>query len=379
MRFVLSGGGTAGHINPALAVAGELLERGHQVFFAGTPGSQEERLVGQAGIPFTAFEAKGFDRAKKSTLITSGAMLLKSTAKAKAWLKEIEPDGVLGFGSYVSIPVGRAAVSLHLPLLIHEQNSVAGLTNRYLAPKADVVAVTYACSEKDLKTSSPCIVTGNPVRASIFGHDRAASRKLLDIPQDARFLFVFGGSQGARHLNTAIAQCAPSLMEREDLYVFHVTGPKEFDTVTADLQEAGVDFGEGKRWRVFDYFYQMGEALSACDATLARAGATSIAEISSLGVPALLVPFPYARGNHQMLNAQAMVDAGAALVIADDQVETPAFKELLEKLVDDGELRASMRAASLALESGKATARVADLACDLAQGIKPRGKGDECK
>ena len=176
MLAVLSGGGTAGHINPALALADELVSRGWDVRFAGTPGGVESRLVPAAGIPFTAFEASGFDRSHPASLAKGVAKIAASTGKAKKWFADIKPDVVVGFGGYVCIPVARAAEKTGVPVVLHEQNSVAGMANKYLARRADAVCVTYECSAESLGAAAPVTVTGNPVRRSVIEADRAAGR-----------------------------------------------------------------------------------------------------------------------------------------------------------------------------------------------------------
>ena len=227
MKVVLSGGGTAGHINPALALADVLCDRGHEVVFAGTPTGVEARLVAQAGITFVPFEAAGFDRQAPWTLVTSTLKILGSARKAKRWMKEISPDVVVGFGGYVCIPVGLAAESLGVPVVVHEQNSVMGMANKFLAKRAASVALTYEVAGKDVADASKLVVTGNPVRASIASATRAEGRLMLGVPEDATMLVVFGGSLGARHINQAVCNLKSRLLAVDDLYIVHITGPKE--------------------------------------------------------------------------------------------------------------------------------------------------------
>ena len=262
MRIVLSGGGTAGHINPALALAETLEEQGHEVFYAGTPQGVEARLVKEAGLPFQAFEASGFDRAHPLTLPKALRTIQKSTKRAKEWFGEIKPDVVVAFGGYVCIPVSRAAEALGIPLVIHEQNSVMGMANAYLSKGAARVALTYEVAGEQVADKSKIVVTGNPVRKSIFASTREAGRAYLGIPEDALMLLVFGGSLGARHLNSAIASLKDRLLALDDLYIMHVTGPKELETV-----EAALDLSEEERarYQVLGYQDHMGEAMAACD------------------------------------------------------------------------------------------------------------------
>ena len=358
MNIVVSGGGTAGHINPALALADELQRRGHTVYFAGTPQGVESRLVPQAGIPFTAFPATGFNRNHPATIVKALRLMNSSTKKARAWFNEVKPDCVVCFGGYVCIPVGRAAEQLGIPVVVHEQNSIMGLANKYLSKKAAAVALTYRVAGDAVGDASKLVVTGNPVRSSVFDATREAGRAYAGVPEDALMLVVFGGSLGARHINTALCQQARELLKRPNLYVRHITGPKEYDTVCEqlDIPEELKD-----RWTVVGYEDRMGDVLAACDCVVSRSGATSLAEISALGIPALLVPFPYATADHQTTNAREYVDAGAAYMIADDQVESPEFADLLAKLVDDASVREGMHAAAAAFQTNEAASKLADV------------------
>ncbi|MDR2721582.1 MAG: glycosyltransferase, partial [Coriobacteriaceae bacterium] len=185
MLFVLSGGGTAGHINPALALAEVLREQNHQVLFAGTPQGVEGGLVRDAGIEFVAFEASGFNRNHPMSIVSAVSKMMKSTRTAKQWLAQIKPDAVVCFGGYVAIAVGRAALGLKIPLVIHEQNSLMGLTNKYLAKKATKIALTYECSASARCDKDKVVLTGNPVRKGVMEATKAQGRSLLDIPHDA--------------------------------------------------------------------------------------------------------------------------------------------------------------------------------------------------
>ena len=359
MLAVLSGGGTAGHINPALALAEELSDRGCQVRFAGTPGGIEARLVPEAGIEFEPFEASGFNRRRPLTLPKTLLAMRKSVERARAWFDEIRPDVVVGFGGYVSVPVARAAERTGVPMVVHEQNSVMGLANRALAKSAAAVCLTYAAPAGRLGLpEGRVVVTGNPVRRSVLDARREDGRARYGIAADEVMLLVFGGSLGARHLNEAVCALKAELLSRPGLRVVHVTGPKELAAVRAALALAPE---EEARWTTVGYESRMGEALAAADAVVSRAGATSLAEISARAVPALLVPFPYATADHQTTNARASVDAGCALLVADADLDGPEFADRLCSLIDDAALRESMRASALAQGTQGAAGRLADV------------------
>lgn len=362
MLVVLSGGGTAGHINPALALAEVLEDRGCDVRFAGTPQGVESRLVPQAGIPFTPFEASGFNRSHPLTLPKALLKIQKSTKKACGWFGEIRPDVVVGFGGYVSIPVGRAAEKCGIPLVIHEQNSVMGLANKQMSKHAEAVCLTYSQAGADAP-GADCILTGNPVRKSVLSSTRQEGRAMLGIPEDARMLLVFGGSLGARHINEAIAGMKDELLSREDLYVVHITGPNELDSVTEAM---ALTPEEEKRWMLMGYQNRMGETMAAADAIVSRAGATSLAEISARAIPALLVPFPYATADHQTTNARALVDAGCAYMVADADVMGEGFRQAVISLCDDADVRASMTARAKEQKTADAASKLADIVMGVA-------------
>ena len=363
MLAVLSGGGTAGHINPAIATAEELRARGVDVRFAGRPVGNEAEWVKAAGIPFTPFESAGFNRRHPMTFAKAMPIISKSTKKAQAWFQEIKPDVVVGFGGYVAIPVGRAAVKQGIPLVVHEQNSVMGLTNKYLSQHAKAVCLTYEHAASAVKDASKVILTGCPVRSSVFSMTRDEGRVQLDIPDDARMLLVTGGSLGAKHLNEALCSMKDRLLGYEDLIIIHVTGPKNYDDTKARL---ALTEEEAKRWRVIGYTNEMPACMAATDMIVSRAGASSLAEISAMGIPALLVPFPYATADHQTTNARAYVEAGCAHMIADDKVETPEFCELVCELVENADLRASMTAAARARKTANAAKALADAIMEVA-------------
>ena len=364
MRIVLSGGGTAGHINPALALADELQQRGHEVFYAGTPCGIEKRLAQEAGLPFQEFEAQGFDRSNPKSLIPALSKMSKSTKQARAWFKELKPDAVVAFGGYVCIPVGRAAMSGNIPLIVHEQNSVMGLANKYLSKHAQAVALTYDNAAESVAKKDKVITVGNPVRSSVLKATKAEGRAKFEMDENALCLLVFGGSLGAQHLNTACVQLKDTLLSYENLEIIHITGPKEFDRVTNLLN---LTEQEAKRWHLISYDDDMGRTLAAADIVVSRAGATSLAEITARKIPALLVPYPYATGDHQTANAHSCVEAGSAFLVADADVEKDIFKKRLCEIIENDELRKDMQEAAKGFGTESASRRLADVVCAVVE------------
>lgn len=341
-------------------MAGLLVESGHDdVLFVGTPDSLEARLVPEAGIAFHAVSSRGFDRGNPLTLITSGFRVLSSVASAWRLLRSYGPDVVVGFGGYVSLPIGIAAVLTKTPLVLHEQNSVPGLANKILSRWATAVGVTYENSVKHLKRAERAVVTGNPVRREILVADRSSGREALDLDPDATVVLVFGGSRGARHLNETLVRMWPRLSAEPGLQVLHVTGTIDAAAVAEAM--SGALQSPSRDYRMHEYISAMGEAIAASDIVVARAGATSIAEITAIGRAAVLVPYPYATDDHQTLNARAVSAGGAAIVVPDDQLDGEALEDAVRGLVRNRAKRETMAAASAALGRRDAAARVVEL------------------
>jgi UDP-N-acetylglucosamine--N-acetylmuramyl-(pentapeptide) pyrophosphoryl-undecaprenol N-acetylglucosamine transferase len=359
MRVVVSGGGTAGHINPALAVARELKQRGCEVFYAGNPTGIEARLAPRAGLPFIPFSASGFDRSKPWTMVTSSIKVLFSAIKARSWLVREHIDVVVGFGGYVALPVGMAAHWLHIPLVVHEQNSYPGIANRALARHACIIALTYDDARLHLNPAPAAriVLTGNPVRESVLTATRRRGRELLDVGDDVTLLLVFGGSLGARHLNAAIVALKEQLLSCTDLVIVQVTGPGEYDVVRERL---ALTHQQEAVWKLMPYCDQMGDVLAACDMAVCRAGATTLAEVTALHVPVLLVPFPFATADHQTRNASSLVAAGAAVLVADDALDG-GLAPVLFDLLDHPEKRSRMAEAYDVLPGGDAARELVDL------------------
>ena len=364
MNIVITGGGTAGHIYPALALADELKARGHSIFYAGTPKGAESRLVPKAGYEYAAFDVSGFDRSRPWTGVTALRKLKKAEKEARAWLEQVDAKLVCGFGGYVSVPVCRAAQKLGIKTAVHEQNSHMGIANEELAKHADAVCLTYAEAGEKVKDKNKIVITGNPVRKEVLSAKREDGRKTFGFADDSFVLLVFGGSLGAKTINEAIVSLKDDLLAIDGLEVIHVSGKRDFEWVKKELAMVN---SEAERWHLLDYCYDMPEALAAADAIVSRAGATSLAEISALKIPALLIPFPYATADHQTKNAKSYVAAGAAYCLSDAQVKTPEFKARLFDLIENENTRNNMREAAKGFGTEDAAVRLAEAVLQLLQ------------
>lgn len=362
LEVAIAAGGTAGHINPALALAEELRDRGHHVRFFGQEAKLEGRLVPEAGFELVPVVVSGFDRSRPWTLVTSLARMRRAQRGiAGLFSEQGAPDVAVGFGAYVEMALLNCCHRLGVPYVLHEQNSVPGLANKALAPYAEAVCISVpaarAAFEREGRAARRVALTGNPVRRSVMRASREEGRASLGVREDETMLLVFGGSLGAAHVNEGVCRLKAELLGRDGLVVVHSTGADGFDDTVTRL---ALSPDEQLRWRVMPYISSMGQALAAADLVVSRAGASSIAEIAAVGVPSVLVPYPHATADHQTTNARFLVDAGAAELVADDAIDTPLFAETVLGLLDDPERRSSMRAAAAALGQSRAASALAD-------------------
>ena len=309
-KIVIAAGGTAGHVVPALAVADALRARGASVEFIGGERAEAE-LVPAAGYPLHRLRVAGLNR--DNPLRAARALLLaaRATGQARRLLRRIGADAVLG-GGYVAGPVGLAARTMRLPLVLTEADSHLGVTNRLLAPLARRVFLAFPLAGR---SGSKYLVTGRPVPAGTEGGDREAARARLGVSPDAACVLVFGGSLGARRLNEsaldAFGSAAPGA-------VVHAAGKRDYEQLRSRLEE----LGSPDHYRLFPYIEPFADALAAADLAVARAGG-SVFELAAAGLPAILVPYPHATADHQTANARFMADAGAAVVIPDNALDGP--------------------------------------------------------
>lgn len=362
LSVAIAAGGTAGHINPALALAEELASRGHEVRFYGQQRRLEGTLVPQAGFGLTSLNISGFDRTRPWTIFSALYRMRKAVRFLdKHFASEGAPDVAVGFGAYIELPLVEWCGIHDVPIVIHEQNSVPGLANKLSAGRSATVCVSLPVAIDAFKSrvgdGTQIVVTGNPVRRSVIDASREAGREAFGVADDETMLLVFGGSLGARHLNKAVTALKDELLKRPGLRIVHSTGKDLYDEVNKGL---ALTDEERARWQVLPYIDNMGEALAASDLVLSRAGASSIAEIAAIAVPSILVPYPLATADHQTTNARYLVDAGAAVMVADKDIDELDFAQQLLGLIDDADARDQMRAKARGLAQDKAASVLAD-------------------
>ena len=363
MRIVIAGGGTAGHVFPGLALANELRARGHRVSFAGTARGLEARLVPEAKFDFHPIEASPFVRRLSLAALRAPIVAMRAVRQSRRIVTG--SDVVVGMGGYVSVPAVLAARREKVPAVLHEQNAVPGLANRVLSVPARRTALSFEAAAKRFPRGvrDRLVVTGNPVREEILrvreeGQSLAKEgRRELELDEARRTVVIFGGSQGALHIDRAAAGACRLLGRRRDLQVVLITGPAHLELVRKALP----DEGGGLLVRTVGFLDRMDLAYACADLVVSRAGATTIAELTAVGLPSLLVPYPYATGRHQEANARAVQRAGGASLLLDDQLTAETLAARIESLIDHQERLDAMADRSRAFGRPDAAASLADL------------------
>ncbi|HEX9889721.1 MAG TPA: UDP-N-acetylglucosamine--N-acetylmuramyl-(pentapeptide) pyrophosphoryl-undecaprenol N-acetylglucosamine transferase, partial [Nitriliruptorales bacterium] len=328
-------------------------------------GRLEGRLVPEAGFRLYHIDVLPVPRRPSMTLFKVPGALRRAIQRSEAIISQEHALGAITFGGYVSLPLAWAASRAHLPLVIHEQNSVPGLSNRFAARWADRVAVTFPGSAHRFRDQERTAVTGNPVREEILGLDREQARQEalghFKLHLRRRTILVFGGSQGARSLNQAIVASYPHWEQPKKLQILHAAGEKLYRETAAGWEQARSRHEDGPLVRCVDFIDDMAAAYAAADVVVCRAGATSIAELTVLGLPAILVPYPHATGDHQLHNGRALERVGGAQVIEDGDVDGARLVAAAQPLLSDDEAYQRAAASSRAFGRRDAATRVARL------------------
>ncbi|MCL4500115.1 MAG: undecaprenyldiphospho-muramoylpentapeptide beta-N-acetylglucosaminyltransferase [Chloroflexi bacterium] len=366
MRVIVSGGGTAGHIYPGLALL-KALASGNavaEVLYIGSHDGLEAPMIKSAGYPLEGLDVSGLPRKVSLSGVTAMVKMAKAVRKARGLLRRFNPDVVVGTGAYVSVPVVLAAALARIPTIIHEQNALPGLANRLLGRFATAIAITYPETKNFFPKKNRVELTGNPVRENILAADGVSARKIFDLDPLDPVLFIFGGSRGARRLNDAAIGGIGKLLDL-GIQVIHSTGEVDFERVKEAIGELA-----DKRYLVLPYIDDMGCVYSAADLVVSRAGATTVAEITASGVASLLVPYPYATGKHQEKNARALIEAGATKVIADKDLTSERLVTEVSDLIKNKPELNRMAEAAKRLGRPDAAKKLAELVKRVATGRK---------
>ena len=366
--ILFAAGGTAGHINPALSVAGlvRYLHPGCDIHFVGTADHMEARLVPDAGYAFHTIEISGFQRSFSPSGIKRNLGTLKKlltvTGQVNKLFNEIKPDLVVGFGGYVSGPVLRAAAKTGIPTAIHEQNAFPGVTNKTLAKMVDAVMLTSEEAGARMKCKNAPMVTGLPIRREFSACTRGQCRGELCL--DARpMVLSMGGSLGARALNGAVCGMIAQLWPGRGVYFSHAYG-QSGGNLPEDLRAKGVSL-DTPEIDLREYIDDTARRMAAADLFIGRAGASTICELQCLGKPAILIPYPYAAENHQYFNAKTLADRGAAIIIEDRDLTPELLTKTVQELIADPARLQAMGEAAKSMAVTDANERIYEVLCKL--------------
>ena len=349
MKLLFTCGGTAGHINPAVALARLFQERnpGCQVLFVGADGGMETRLVPKEGYPIRTVTITNFQRSLSPAALGHNFRTLlnmnRSRGQADAILDDFRPDLVVGTGGYASYPVVRAAARRGIPTAVHESNAVPGLTTKALSKVVDLVMVGFEESRSHYEHPEKVVVTGTPVRGEFFRYTRREAREKLGLDDNRPLLLSFFGSLGASVMNGLMAGVIAREC-REGAPFRHIHGAgRDFERMCADLKERGTAL-EGTGVELREYIYDMPLVMAAADLVVCRAGASTISELTAIAKPSVLVPSPNVTADHQTKNAQVLAQRGAAVLLPEAECagEPDVFFDTLSALLEDGKKRESM-------------------------------------
>ncbi len=375
MRFLFACGGTGGHINPAVAAAQRIsaLMPDAECLFVGARDNMEMELVPREGFPIRGIAVGNLHRSLRPKELAhnlrSALLLTRSLREAGRIMEEFRPDAVLGTGGYVCWPVLRAAASRGIPTLLHEANALPGLTTRMLEKSMDRMMVAFEESRSGYRDPEKILAVGMPVRSGFRETDRAEARRKLGL-DERPFLLSFGGSLGAVRLNTAVAALAAENEKTGAFRLLHATGGGEEGLKAMEALLAGAGAPAPRHTELRPYIYDMPTVMAAADLVICRAGASTLGELCAAGKPAILVPYPYATGNHQEKNARLLADAGGARLLRDAELTPEALSGLVKELLAQPDLLSDMGERLRGLDRPDALDRIVEETLKLTEGAR---------
>ena len=344
MRVILTGGGSAGHINPALAIANiiKLNAPSAEILFVGTPKGMENDLVSKAGYEIKHVEISGISRSLSLSNVKTAVRVLTAPRKAKKIIEEFSPDIVIGTGGYVCWPSLAAAARMGIPTIIHEANAVPGVAVRQLCGKVDLVMTNFNETAEKIKKEQTTVCVGMPMRGEFEGISKEEARKRLGITQKyKKVILSFGGSLGAPMVNAAALEVMKNYSSKNsDVVHYHSSGKRCYEDMMTEYRKMGL--GDCKNIEITPYIYDMSLKMAAADVVICRAGAMTLAELARLGSVALLIPSPNVTDDHQYKNAKLLEDASAAKVIKESEFDGNIVSDTVNRLMNDSEQRKKM-------------------------------------
>ncbi len=337
MRVLITGGGTGGHINPALAIAQKVksMDKSNEILYVGTKNGLESELVPKEGFEFKWVTAKYLRRKISLENIKTVFASLKGVMEASKIIKEFKPDIVVGTGGYVCGPVVLAAYLKKVPTMIHEQNVFPGITNKMLSKIVDKILISFKEAEKyfSKEVINKLVLVGNPVRKDVITTDRKSSRMYYKLGSNDVFIYSFGGSGGQLSLNDAIIDVIKKYNNKKNIKILHVTGKRLYEDFNEKIKQENIILGSNIE--IKDYMYEAPKALSASDIVIGSSGAITIAEITAVGAPSILIPKSFTAENHQEYNARALEKEGAAKVILENDLNGQILISSIEEIIEN--------------------------------------------
>ena len=371
MKFLFTCGGTAGHINPALAVAGRIKEAlpDSEFLFIGAEGRMETDLVPRAGYEIETVRItnihRGFSMEDIKHNLATLRNVVTSTGEAKRIIREFEPDAAVGTGGYVCYPVLRAAHEMGIPTAVHESNAVPGLTTKMLEGKVDAIMVGFEESRANYRHPERVAVTGTPVRGEFLRANKAGAKRALGLPEDKPLVASVWGSLGAGHMNEIMTDFIVRACANPFFGVIHSTGKAWYKKMTETLEKEKPGY-EKLGMDVREYIYDMPTVMAAADLVLCRAGASTLAELTAMGKPAVLIPSPNVTNNHQEKNARVLAESGGAKLLLEPDFTADSLLGLVSELLHHPEQLEEMSEKMRSMGVADATDRITEIVLDLA-------------
>lgn len=363
MRVIIAAAGTAGHINPGVAIANKIKEeeKDSEIIFIGTTRGLENDLVPRAGYKLKTIDAYGLSKKISIENIKKMYKTFKGYGEAKKIIKEFKPDIVIGTGGYICGATISAAHSLKIPTLLHESNAFPGKAVKMLARKTNTILVSFEDAKDRIKNCKNVVFTGTPVKIKKkeYGEGRTKIIKEAGLEDNEPIVLVFGGSQGAKRINDTIVDIIKN-KRNKNYQIIWATGPKQYDIIKEELENSNININHIQKMKIVPYIYNMEELMNVVDIIVARSGAMTITEISNLGKPAILVPLPNVSHDHQLYNAKALEKVGAAEIILDNEIDGEKLNSAIEKIVLNPKLQKSMGESALKISAVDAEEKIYD-------------------
>lgn len=339
MKVIIAAAGTAGHINPGIAIANKIKqeEKDSKIIFLGTTRGLENDLVPKAGYELKTIDAYGLSKEISIENLKKMLKTLKGVSEAKKIIKEFKPDIVIGAGGYICGAATLAARKYKVPVVLHESNAFPGKAVKMLAPKVDKILISFKDAKQRIKKAKKIIYTGTPVKIVKKDYEMNKKNEIIKqagLSETKPIVLIFGGSQGAQKINEAVIGILKEKLN-ENYQIIWATGPKQYDIIKEILKESNLDIENVQNAKILPYIYNMEEIMNIANVIVARSGAMTIAEISNLGKPSILVPLPNVSQDHQLYNAKVLEKAGAAKIILNDELKKENLNQTINSIVAD--------------------------------------------